>query len=79
MDRTEYLNRLLRARYAEAHDLPIPPECILEYRGIRWYPYEYIMGSDGNGNYTHTAVLHDLHANSTARADLKEIFETKEI
>lgn len=75
MDRTEYLNRMNRALYCVAHDIPIPPECIVEYRNIRWYPYEYVMGSDGNGNYTHTAILHDLKANSTARADLENVKE----
>lgn len=75
MDRTEYLNRMNRALYCVAHDIPIPPECIVEYQGIRYYPCEYIMTSDGNGNYVHKALLHDLKANSTSRADLDQVKE----
>lgn len=75
MDRTEYLNRMARALYCIAQDIPIPPEALVEYNGTQFYPLEYIMTSDGKGNFVHCVLLHSLHANSTTRILLEKVQE----
>ena len=76
MDRTEYLNRMNRACYALAHDnISIGPKDTVEYQGVRYFPYEYTMGCDGEGGYNHYAVLHDLKASSVIRVPLEQVKE----
>lgn len=75
MDRTEYLNRMNRALYCEAHDIPISDDCIVQHKDISYYPCEYIMTGDGNGNFVHLAMLHSLNSNSVIRVPLEQVKE----
>ena len=50
----------------------VPDELKVIYNGISYYPVSYELSFD-NGKPTHTTILHDLKANSIARADLERV------
>ena len=50
----------------------VPDELKVIYNGITYYPVSYELSFD-NGKPTHTAILHDLKANSIMNADLKGV------
>ncbi len=69
MDRTEYLNLCKKVSLF----LPnIPDDCLVEYDGITYYPQSYKLSFD-KGNTVHTAILHDLKANSVRRCPLEKV------
>ena len=50
----------------------VPDELKVIYNGIAYYPVSYELSFD-NGKPTHTAILHDLKANSITSADLERM------
>ena len=50
----------------------VPDELKVIYNGIAYYPVSYELSFD-NGKPTHTAILHDLYANSRTEADLERV------
>ena len=50
----------------------VPNELKVIHNGIAYYPVSYELSFD-NGKPTHTAILHDLKANSIMNADLKGV------
>ena len=50
----------------------IPDELKVKCREIIYYPVSYELSFD-NGQPTHTAILHDLQANSITRCDLERV------
>lgn len=50
----------------------VPDELKVIYNGIAYYPVSYELSFD-NGKPTHTAILHDLKANSITRVDLGKV------
>ena len=50
----------------------VPDELMVIYNGIAYYPVSYELSFD-NGKPTHTAILHDLKANSITNADLGKV------
>lgn len=50
----------------------VPDELKVIYNGIAYYPVSYELSFD-NGKPTHTAILHDLKANSITSADLGRV------
>ena len=50
----------------------VPDELKVVYNGIAYYPVSYELSFD-NGKPTHTAILHDLQANSITRCDLERV------
>ena len=50
----------------------VPDELKVIYNGIAYYPVSYELSFD-NGKPTHTAILHDLKANSITNAKLGEV------
>ena len=50
----------------------VPNELKVIYNGIAYYPVSYELSFD-NGKPTHTAILHDLKANSIMNADLGKV------
>ena len=60
MDRTEYLNLCKKVSVLYPN---IPTDCLVEYDGVTYYPEAYKL-SFNKGETIHTAVLHDLNANS---------------
>lgn len=72
MDRTTYLERMRAALYHIAHG-GLREGDIVTCGGMRYYPYRYVLGCDGDGNWTHTAVLHDLNADSVRDCRLEDV------
>ena len=50
----------------------VPNELKVIYNGIAYYPVSYELSFD-NGKPTHTAILHDLKANSITNANLERV------
>lgn len=53
----------------------VPNELKVVYNGIKYYPVAYKLSFDDKGNVRHTAVLHDLKANSITSADLGTVMK----
>lgn len=51
----------------------VPNELKVIHDGIKYYPVAYELSFDDKGNVRHTAILHDLKANSITHADLKGV------
>ena len=51
----------------------VPNELMVVYNGIKYYPVAYELSFDDKGNVRHTAILHDLKANSIINADLRKV------
>ena len=50
----------------------VPDEFKVVYNDIVYYPIAYEL-SFNNGQPTHTAILHDLQANSITKCDLERV------
>lgn len=50
----------------------VPDELKVVHNGIVYYPVSYEL-SFNNGQPTHTAILHDLKANSTTHIKLERV------
>lgn len=50
----------------------IPNELKVMCKGFVYYPVSYELSFD-NGQPTHTAILHDLHANSITKCNLEKV------
>ena len=55
----------------------VPDELMVVYNGINYYPVAYELSFDDKGNARHTAILHDLKANSIMNADLRNVKNIK--
>lgn len=51
----------------------VPDELMVVYNGIKYYPTAYELSFDDKGNARHTAILHDLKANSIMNVDLGKV------
>ena len=51
----------------------VPEELMVVYNGIKYYPLAYELSFDDKGNVKHTAILHDLYANSITSAALGRV------
>ena len=51
----------------------VPNELMVVYNGIKYYPIAYQLSFDDKGNIRHTAILHDLKANSITSAALERV------
>ena len=74
MQRTEYLEMCQKASVLKnglcGIKENVPDELMVVYNGIVYYPVAYELSFDDKGNIKHTAILHDLYANSITNADL---------
>ena len=50
----------------------VPDDLKVVHNGIAYYPISYKLSFE-NGRPTHTAILHDLQANSITSADLERV------
>ena len=50
----------------------VPDDLKVVHNGIAYYPISYKLSFD-NGRPTHTAILHDLKANSIMNANLETV------
>lgn len=53
----------------------IPPKMCVKFNGVAFYPIGYKLAFDKSGKPTHTAILHDLRANSIIECDLLKVEE----
>lgn len=51
----------------------VPEELMVVHNGIKYYPVAYQLSFDNKGNVMHTAILHDLYANSITSASLERL------
>lgn len=77
MDRTEFLQMAQKVSVLKNGICGIkenvPDELIVVCSGIKYYPVAYKLSFDDKGNVRHTAILHDLKANSIMNADLGKV------
>ena len=77
MQRTEYLELCQKVSVLNNGICGIkenvPDELMVVYSGIKYYPVAYKLSFDDKGNVRHTAILHDLKANSITSADLGKV------
>ena len=79
MDRANFLEMCKRVAALPSGVCGIkdtPPELHLKYRGITFYPVGYKLTFTDDGKPSHTAILHDLKANSILECNLLEVKET---
>lgn len=76
MDRTEFLQICQKVSVLKNGICGIkenvPNELKVIHNGIEYYPTAYELSFD-KGQPVHTAILHDLKANSITHADLKGV------
>ena len=79
MKRAEFLNMCQRVAVLPSGVLGIkqqvPQDLLVEFKGLNYYPCAYKLSFDKNGNAVHTAILHDLKANSVVYCDLHKIIK----
>ena len=51
----------------------VPNELKVIHNGIEYYPVSYELSFDDKGNVRHTAILHDLNANSIMNVNLERV------
>lgn len=72
MDRTEYLKLCQQVSMFTATHREIPPEMLVKYKEAAYYPNGYEM-TFSKGKTQHTAILHDLKANTIYYVDLERV------
>lgn len=76
MDRKLYLEMCQKVSVLPSGVLGIkqnvPDDLKVVHNGIAYYPISYKLSFD-NGRPTHTAIIHDMRANSIMNADLEAI------
>ena len=76
MDRAEYLEMCKRVAVLPRgiKDIRKPPHSLwVRYDNIAYYPLGYMLTFDKCGQPIHTAILHDLKANSVLNCDLSKV------
>ena len=80
IDRTEFLQMCQRVSILKSGICGIkenvPDELKVIHNGIEYYPTAYKLSFD-KGQPVHTAILHDLKANSITNADLRNVKNIK--
>lgn len=76
MDRTEYLKLCQKVSVLKDESCGtkknIPPDLIVKYKGISYYPIGYEM-SFNKGNVCNLAILHCLDANAVTKGILEGV------
>jgi hypothetical protein len=78
MDRAEYLEMCKRVAMLPKGSggmKQVPPELCLKYKDMTFYPVGYTLTFTDKGKPSHTAILHDLKANSILECDLLKVME----
>lgn len=76
MDRLEFLEMCKMVSLLPSKLLGIkdaPEELRVIYDGMAFYPVAYKLSFDNKGKTVHTAILHDLKANSVIQCDLLQV------
>lgn len=76
MDRTEFLQMCQKISMLKSGICGVkenlPDDLKIIHNSIVYYPVAYELSFD-NGQPTHTAILHDLHANSITKCNLERV------
>ena len=80
MDRTKYLQMarecaMLTERGLFNIAVNVPEHLLVTVDGIKYYPESYELGFNPDGSVRHTAIVHDLKANSILSAPLEKVKE----
>lgn len=76
MDRKEFLEMCRSVAVLPSHPGGIkdtPPSLWVKCHDIGFYPLGYKLTYTNDGNPSHTAILHDLKANSILECDLSKV------
>ena len=76
MDRTEFLEMCRKVAVLPSGIKDIrntPPSLWVKYNDMTFYPVGYKLTFDKYGQPMHTAILHDLKANSVINCDLSKV------
>ena len=76
MDRTEFFEMCQKVSVLPKREYGIksaPPDLCVKYEGVTFYPIGYKLTFDERGKPLHTAILHDLNANSSLECELSKI------
>ena len=77
MDRTEFLQMCQKCSVLTSGICGIkenvPDDLKVIHNGIIYYPQAYKLSFDNKGGVLHTAILHDLSANSVTHANLERV------
>ena len=83
MDRTEFLQMCQKCSVLAdgicGIKKNVPPDLIIYHDNMPYYPIAYKLSFDKHGNTIHTAILHDLCANSIICADLNRVDKNKNL
>lgn len=80
MDRTKYLQMARECAMLTERgmfDIPknVPERLLVTVDGIKYYPEAYELGFNRDGSVRHTAIVHDLKANSILSVPLEKVKE----
>ena len=80
MDRNKYLHLCRKCAMIKSEGVygvksNVPEELRVMFSGVEYYPDYYELKFNSDGTVRHTAVLHDLHANSITHAPLEKVVE----
>ena len=80
MERTKYLQMarecaMLTERGLFNIAVNVPDALKVTVDGIKYYPESYELGFNHDGSVRHTAIVHDLKANSILSAPLEKVKE----
>ena len=82
MDRKEYLDWCRECAVLEQGPngirVGVPSNMIVTVRGMTYYPQAYTIEFNQLGEVIHTAILHDLKANSVIRCPLNKVKKLSE-
>lgn len=78
MERNNYLNlckecAMICDEGLYAVKVDVPDRLQVEYKGAKYYPSAYQLAFKKDGSVVHTAILHDLTANSLAYVPLQDV------
>lgn len=78
MERAEYLQMCQKCSVLKSEHCGtkenVPDDLKVIYDGITYYPVAYELSFE-NGETQHTAILHDLNANSITNANLEKVIK----
>lgn len=80
MTRDRYIEMCIKAnmkigRYFRVKDVVWEANELVIYKGIKYYPYSYILRFDRNGKALHIAELHSLKTSSVVVTEVDKVEE----
>ena len=78
MTRDDYIDMCIKAsikigKFLRVNDVIWKDDELVMYKGIKYYPYSYILRFDRKGKALHIAELHSLKTSSVVFADIDKV------